>query len=53
MKKVLLSLVFAFSISLMFFNCSSDNENDVNYSKISESKLKQLMQQEENAARDS
>ena len=43
MKKFIV-LALVISLSLSFFNCSNDNaENQVNFSKISKSKLKQFM----------
>ena len=45
-------LALAISLSLSFFNCTNDNtEGQIDYSKISESKLKQLMLEEETSAR--
>lgn len=51
MKKIIL-LALAISLSLSFYNCSNDNtEDQVNFSEISESKLKQLMLEKETTAR--
>ena len=51
MKKFIV-LALAISLSLSFFNCTNDNtEGQIDYSKISESKLKQLMLEEETSAR--
>lgn len=51
MKKFIV-LALAISLSLSFFNCSNDNaENQVNFSKISKSKLKQFMLEKETTAR--
>ena len=51
MKKFIV-LALAISLSLSFFNCSNDNtEGQVDFSKVSESKLKQFMLEQETAAR--
>lgn len=51
MKKFIV-LALAISLSLSFFNCTNDNtEGQIDYSKISESKLKELMLEEETSAR--
>lgn len=51
MKKFIV-LALAISLSLSFFNCSNDNEESkIDYSKVSESKLKQLILEEEISAR--